>query len=60
MGELKKTEKPLDIVLFMVNAGCSPAPGIALALAEETSLQGVLNTSLIFFLAGEAMEDSLS
>lgn len=30
-------------------------PGIALALAEETGLQDALNTSLIFFLAGDAL-----
>lgn len=37
MGELKRTEKSLDILLT-VNADFRPSVGIALALAEETGL----------------------
>lgn len=38
MGELKRNEKSLDILLLTVNADCSPFVGIALALEKETGL----------------------
>lgn len=60
--ELERTGKPLGVVLPVINAGHSPDPGIALALAEEIGLQGMVNTSLLFFFfsAGEAKGDAFS
>lgn len=38
MGELKRTEKSLDILLLTENSDCRPSVGIALAVAEVTGL----------------------